>query len=499
MKPTHSERVARLALTALVAVAAAYTLLVLVLAAYRVPYPFELEWMESGSLQQVRRILAGEKLYVSPTLDFIPFIYPPLYYYVSAAVAKVVGDGFVPMRLVSLAASLGSAALIGWIVRREVGAWLPGVLAGCLFLATYRFSGAWFDVGRVDSLFLFLFLVALALARFSATWRGAIGAGVMFAMAYFTKQLALVMALPVLTVAVWQDWRRGVWMAGSLAAVAVGATLALDAWHGGWYRFYVFETLAGHSLEASMWVGFWTRDLARPLGIACLAALGVLAKDLRSGDRRRAVFYLAAGAAMVGGSYVSRLNFGGFANVLLWGYAWVAIMAGLAFAEAGRWILSRPAERRGRLGVGLAVLGLVQFGLLAYHPLRHVPTGADAAAGQALVRRLAEATGPVWVPYHPLIATMAGKPDHAHGMALVELLWGHGPVADGVRREVEAAIQQQRFSAIVLDGGWFPAEFETLIERHYRREGTVLAGPGVFFPLTGMRSRPERLYVRKLE
>jgi 4-amino-4-deoxy-L-arabinose transferase-like glycosyltransferase len=496
MKSTTESLIARLAMMALTLTAGAFAVSVLALAAYRVPYPFELEWMESGSLQQVRRILAGEKLYVPPTLDFIPFIYPPLYFYTSAVVAKVVGAGFVPLRLVSLAASVGSAALIGWIVRREAGDWRAGILAGCLFLATYRFNGSWFDIARVDTLFLFLFLAALALTRFSATWRGALGAGCVFAAAYLTKQLALAMALPVLVVAAWQDWRKGIWIAASAATLAFGATWALDAWHGGWYRFYVFETLTAHSLEPKMWVGFWTQDLARPLLIACLAALSVVAMELRSGDRRRMAFYLAAGAAMVGGSYVSRLNVGGFANVLLWAYAWVAIMAGLGFAAASRWILTQPPERRGRLVLVLAVLGLLQFRLLAYRPLDHIPTAADAAAGQALVQRVAQIPGAVWVPYHPVIATMAGKPEQAHGMALIELLLGHGPVANGVRQHAAQAFRDHYFSAIILDGGWFPPELETIIEHRYHRHGSVMECPGTFVPVTGMRTRPERLFLK---
>lgn len=496
MGPAAWGRAAQALKFALVAVAAGYALAVLALAAVRVPYPFELEWMEGGSLQQLQRILSGRQLYVAPSLEFIPFIYPPLYFYVSAALAKVVGAGFVPLRLVSLAASLGSAALIAAIVRREGGSRLPGVLAGCLFLATYRFSGAWFDVGRVDALFLCLFLAALYAARFYPSVRGGVAAGALLALAYLTKQLALAMALPLIAAASLANWRRGAAMAAALAALAGGATWALDALHGGWYRFYIFETLTRHAVETRMWVDFWTRDLARPLAIAGVAAIAYLAVRWRAGDRERAIFYLAAGVAMVGGSYASRLNFGGYANVLLWGYAWLAILAGLAF-QARSQAAASDAARGDRLRSGLYAVAIAQFALLAYQPLAHVPTAEDAAAGQAVVQRLRGLPGPVWVPYHPYLATMAGHPDLAHGMASIELLWGHGPVVDGLRRELDAAIAGRRFGAVVLDAGWFPPELRAGVVRGYAPAGALLRQPKVFYPVTGMSTRPESLYLKE--
>ena len=45
----------------------------------RVVYPFDVEWMEGGMLLHGHRVQTGEGLYVIPSSEFIPFIYPPLY------------------------------------------------------------------------------------------------------------------------------------------------------------------------------------------------------------------------------------------------------------------------------------------------------------------------------------------------------------------------------------------------------------------------------------
>jgi hypothetical protein len=57
---------------------AAYLLVYIVIALMRDWYPFELEWLEGASVVHVQRVLDGRPLYVPPSLDFVPFIYPPL-------------------------------------------------------------------------------------------------------------------------------------------------------------------------------------------------------------------------------------------------------------------------------------------------------------------------------------------------------------------------------------------------------------------------------------
>src|SRR5437773_707616 len=98
---------------AVIVAAAWYLLVYFVLAAVRVRYPFDLEWLEGAGLEHVRRIVAGQPLYTKPSLEFIAFPYTPLYYYVCAAVARVTGHlDFIAMRSVSVAASVGVFVLI---------------------------------------------------------------------------------------------------------------------------------------------------------------------------------------------------------------------------------------------------------------------------------------------------------------------------------------------------------------------------------------------------
>ena len=103
---------------AVFALALAFLALYFAIAPARIGYPFELEWMEGACVDHVRRVLAGRPLYVVPSLDFVPFVYPPLYFWVSAVAAKLIGVGFLPLRLVSFLSSLGCFAIIFPMVRR---------------------------------------------------------------------------------------------------------------------------------------------------------------------------------------------------------------------------------------------------------------------------------------------------------------------------------------------------------------------------------------------
>src|ERR1700749_955101 len=128
----------------------------LYIALSRLTYPFALEWLEGNSLVEVHRIVTGQPLYPAPTAGYVPDGYSPLYFAVSAGVARVLGGSYLSLRLVSLLSSLACFALLARLVQRETGSLAAGAGAAGLFAATYFATGTWFDVGRVDSLLLAL-------------------------------------------------------------------------------------------------------------------------------------------------------------------------------------------------------------------------------------------------------------------------------------------------------------------------------------------------------
>ena len=164
----------------------------------RLGYPGHLEILEGNSLVEMRRILAGQQLYPPPSAGYVPDGYTPLYFAVSAAAASVLGQSYLPLRLVSLVASLACFAILGRLVQRETGSRGAGLAAAGLLAATYFATYTWFDLGRVDSLFLALSVAGLYAARWAGRTRGAIVAGLLLGAAFCTKQTALAEGVAVL-------------------------------------------------------------------------------------------------------------------------------------------------------------------------------------------------------------------------------------------------------------------------------------------------------------
>jgi len=479
---------ALLALAAVVGVA--FIITYLVTALLRLRYPFELEWMEGATVDHVRRALAGKALYVAPTVDFVPFIYTPLYYYVSAGVVKLTGIGFLPLRLVSLLSSLGCFVLLSLMARRESGSRLVGLLAAGFFAATYSLSGAWWDIARVDTLSLLLLLGALSLLRPEPTPRRQVAAALLFCLAFWTKQQALVVALPVAVALALQLRRKSLPFLTALVLPLLLGHVLLDWLHGGWYSFYTLRLPRAHAWYPPALTEFWFGDLLPVLaGMIGLGAAYLIAA-WRHGRRAEATFYLAALLGALAAGWGSRLHVGGYVNVLMPAHAVLALVGalgvGAAFAMA----------RKGRakwLSLAACALCLVQFALLLYSPSRYLPAPRDAAAGRALVTTLAAIPGEVWVQSHGYLPTFAGKRTYAHSMAVADVLRGGDPQTSAeLRRSITQAYAAHRFSALVLDR---TLEEPVVYRRFYREERAVSQQGDAFSPVTGNRVRPEVICV----
>ncbi len=483
--------------------ASLYLVMYLVLAILRIHYPYELEWMEGGSLDHVRRILMGEKLYVEPSLEFVPFIYGPLYFYVSAAVSVALGVGFIPLRLVSLVASIGCFGMIFLIVKRETRDSFAGLIASGLFAATFQIGGAWFDLARVDSLFLFLLLAGVYVLRFYSSWRSGVVAGLLFSLSFLTKQTALLIALPLM---LWSMLpRKGLKVRGrsfsfigTIVATVGISTLILNRMHDGWYSYYVFELPRHHRIVRKFLVGFWLGDLLLKLPVAGPMAGLYLLTCFRHLTRQKSFFYLMLALGMLGGAWVSRLHSGGAGNVLIPAYACVSILFGLAIHEASRLLLSRSEYRLRLVWVLVGVLTLTQLAVLRYNPAGQIPTKADAQAGKQFVTMISRIAGDVFIPEHGYLARLAGKNSYAHRMAVTDVLRGDHSGA-GVRLidELHAALREKRYSAIILDSYWRPYMGPERCEEYYKEEQLNFPNDKVFRLVTGARIRPTIIYLPK--
>lgn len=492
----------------LLALVLAVTLVVLYLAvgALRLDYPYALEWLEGASVDHVVRVAAGEPLYRAPSIDFVPFIYTPLYYWVAAAPTLALGPGFLPLRLVSYASSIGCLWLIFLLVREATGRPRAGAIAAGLYAGCFQISGAWFDTGRMDSLLLLLILSTVWLLRRPESVLGQLAAGGTLALAYFTKQAALIVALPLCLHAI-------VTGRGSLRLafpLAFGALVGLGILVGqlasdGWFGFYTLTAPAAHfdlsdpgqaEIWRRMFLGFWTRDLLASLPIATLVGLGGLwiSWALGSTDERRdALFWIALAAGMLATSWSQRLHLGGFLNVLMPAYALLSLLTGLALARPVEHLAGRLQGARGWLMPVVLLAVCAQFAALLYDPRDELPTDADRRASERLIDVMTHFEEPIWAPSHGYLPRVAGVAPHAHTIPLHDVLRAQGPVAESLREEVDRALRERRFSAIVTP----VVGFDAALMNNYERRAVGGVDPDVTYPRGARIARSQDVFLRR--
>ncbi len=475
--------------------AACFLLVYLIIAVARLAYPFELEWMEGGSVLQVQRILQGQSLYVAPSLNFIPFIYTPLYFYVSALVAQVTGDGFFPLRLVSFLSSLGCFAFIFMMVRRRTASLSAACLATGLFAATFRISGAWFDIARVDSLFLCLLLAGLY--TFDSTRvpiRTLVSPALLF-LAFFTKQTALIIAAG-LCVAVLLT-RKGPERYGFLLSfllLMAGSFVIMNALTAGWYKYYVFDLPAQHHMVKSVVVSFWIKDIAQHLAIALCVGVVPFVKIGTATDARpgRLVQDLIILGSLFLASYLVRIEAGGYDNVLMPAYAGMAIYFGIGWAAA-----LKAVGSDGNVKSILILAVALQFVSLVYWPRQQIPSAQDREQGRKLEQVISSLKGEVYLSDHPWYTEKLHKPSQAQTQAVLDILLasGSGPWKQALAREMAAAVAARRYEAFIVDSQEFALRTPAF-DAAYELAESNLCG-NAFHPVTGCDRKPTCLYVRR--
>jgi hypothetical protein len=480
-------------------------------ALHRVGYPYEVQWMEGGSVEQIHRLLHGQGIYVRPTAHFTPYGYPPLYWWVSAAVAWFTGVGFLPLRLVSLLASIGCLGALAYLVKRE-GHAVPAALAAAgLYAATFRAAGAWFDIARVDSLFLFLLLVAIALARRAATrpdpvaTRAAVAAGVLLALAFLTKQSALVAGAPVIGALLILRRRAGVAMATSCLGVSVAAAGLLHVSTHGWYSRFVLGLFAQHDLIHQAVVGYWRHDIFGAAGVALALSLLALVCMMRRGPegRRDALWWGAVLGGLLLASWIAKIHSGSYDEDLMPAYAGLALAAALGWAEVRRLRIRLSAWRRVPAAwlamLAVPALVVVQFDHLRYQPTQQVPTSADRRSGERLIAWLRARPGALMAPGDPWYTAMAGKGTSAQEAAVSDIFRARDePLKRELRASLDAAFADPRLKTVLLDGNGDQQDLYPELGRWFHR--VVGQGPfddpRAFLPLTDIRVHPDWVWVR---
>lgn len=415
----------------------------------RVAFPWPLEWMEGGTLHHALRLVEERALYGPPSVEFVPYLYPPLAYVPMAAAVAVFGPSLVAVRAISLFALAGTLALVGRVCARGGGGWGAGLLGAGLFAAGFGFTGAFLDLARVDAFFLLL-AVAGAERLDAGRPRSAL---VLLVACAFTKQHGVLLLLAASASLLASDRVRH---ARSVAAAWLGGALlygALALATGGWFHRYVVVLPAAHPVEPALLASFLFVDVG--VYLAVLAATA--AWSLREARAWRSPLSALLVAALFTGA-LGRAHAGGHDNVRLAAFALLVLVAVPPLAR----VLFAAAHARTRILVALALV--LQLAILWQPPSAHWPSPESAAAfaelDQALAR-CADGGSAVALDYALLAPTPA-----LHTMALSDLRMGGGALARSGTAALLDWLASPAAPRALAVGARFPALDRVLAERY---------------------------------
>lgn len=422
----------------------------------RLRYPFPLEQLEGPMLLAAERVAHGLPIYIRPNFTFIPFMYAPAYYYVSGWAVRWMGASFVPLRLVSLLSTCASFAVIyGFVLldaRGTRGRRHLAALAGAgLYAAAYPWTREWFDLGRVDSLYILLLLIALYCTRRFHP--------IIAAIAWTATFLAKQTIFPVALVMLCYDWKRPKRvLTGTISFVVLAAasTAWLDRVTHGWFRFYAFTVPhANADLMARSAVTFVPKELIAPFGIAlliCAIAWGRIEGGMTASFRRNAAvrFYALAMASIFGLCWFLQAHAGATSNTPMPAYAALAVVFGIAFARLDASLVL--SERVGWERTALLAAVCIPLISWVYSPRDVVPKPDVRASQEEMVAWLHEFPGDVYLPSNPSLAVAAGKNWHPGVAALHDALRPDLPaVRQPLLVEIRADVDREKFDGIALD------------------------------------------------
>lgn len=453
---------AKLLRVLVVAVAVFVMLLFVITALGRLHYPYELEELEGYMFLSTLRVFHGQALYPRPSLEFIPYMYPPVYYYVCAALGHVMGMSITTLRVVSSVSTLGCFGMIYALVYRETnkirgnsaGEHLPAFAAAGLYAGCYVLCGGWFDLGRLDA----LFILTVLLAMYATRWSHPVVAALLWTLAFQTKQsilpVALVMLCFNLGIGRLRSTLAGV---GTLVLGAGGSVLWLNHATQGWYSFYVFTVpRVNADLLLRPLVMFWPIDMLRPFAMPLMTIVAAAVLTRPSWQSPATRFYVAA-CSLIPLYWWIRTHDGSSANALIPVEMLVAILFGVALARLLAWLAdlqfsTAGGQRLAQTGTLLLLLAaLLQVTARIYNPHDNRPTGAQREAMDAMEAVVRAAPGEVYVAQHPYYAWLAGKPVQADLVSLHDAMRPDSPVHEELRAQMFSALAQGRFSAILLD------------------------------------------------
>lgn len=420
----------------------------------RLVYPYELDWIEGGMLTSVIQILDGHNLYSAPSIVYVPFLYAPVFFYIAAFFAKFWGTTLLALRLVSALATLVSLLTIVLIVFGETKSWLWGIASAGLFAGLYPASRFWFDLARVDSVFLMFFLLFLFSLRRGDSVFWQIAAGVFASITILTKQNGMTMCLPIMAMYFVLDWKHRLILPCIFALLFGGISLAFIFSSDGWYIYYSYSMAF---LKPNVRTSYSVFDFIQSFVVdqTTLAALFSLAIFplwfLVRKAKEPLLLWLFIFISTITTSYLAKANIGGVNNVVIPTFAVFSILFGVFLFEVIKELQKLSYRHHVMAEICFCLLAFFQLMNIFYIPSVYVPSLEDYRSGAKALKFVEKFDGNVYLP-NSSVLLIAGKSTFAHPSAIWDVMNtdGNSQAKAILGQELKTAVHTHLFDAIAV-------------------------------------------------
>ena len=450
----------------------------------RVTSPWPLEWMEGGVLHHALRFAHGEAIYVPPSADFIPYLYPPLAYLPIALMVTLGYPSLATMRCVSILWLMISLLAIARMARRGASHPMAGWVASGMFALGFGYTGAFLDLARVDG--FFIMLMACGVERLQAKRTRT---GLWFlALSGFAKQHGFLLLLAASATTAIRDRRNALQVVGPPLCAVVLALWALNRTSEGWFWTYVLELPSTHGVVWPLAFTFVFVDLLLYLPVLTASAIVLFKRNFQSWDPS-----VAALVAAIIVSALGRAHPGGDDNVRLPAFA---LLCGLALAPLLRTMLSVKAKRSTRLLIAALLLG--QAAMLWQPPSLHQPTARSSHQFLTLLKTLdrcgRSASGENKRDAVALDFPLLTNVPFMHTMALSDLSLGQGipRLARQARHSLVERLASKSAPHSIAVGNTFP-QLDAALASYYT-ECAIVEAPRM---PTGYQPPAQHIYRRR--
>ena len=459
----------------------------------RIFYPYDLDFVEDSMLMESIRFANDQPIFIPPSADFVPHVYMPLYSWLGGLLFKVTGPSYIPLRLLSLTATLSTSGLIYWIAWSESGLGWMGIVCAGLFLGGYRINGFWYELVRVDALFAMLALSGLTLGVYGVdSQRWLILSAIVLALAFFTKQTGAVFGIGLALYLLMTIKQRAWPFVLVFSLLTIVPVILLNNLTKGWFLYYTFNLASSvNPIKIERIVDFVSFELLGLMAGLTVMTIGAGLLGIRKAGLRviRDQPWLTWMGTAIVVSGIGRASVGGNLNNLMPAYALLCLAPAILTRE---WNAQSELFDSWRTNLITMVI-LVQFALGVYNPLRYIPNPAMHRGGSHLIERIASINGKVLVLMHPYYAWLAGKEPAAQA-ATMWYIHERGKLA--LPPDFITRIKQHYYAAIISDNSEYETEpsFQQLLNTYYKLSETL--EPSASPPTTtGVVVQPMMVYI----